>query len=76
MGFIKPPQANAARAAYHDILAHLTKKSQGSNDSVPLSDDDLLTILRAKPEMLNMLAPLLTDAQLEVVRRAMEEGGA
>lgn len=72
LGFMKPAQANAVRAAYRDILDCLERASQAGS-TAPLSNDDVLGILRKNPELLNSLGPLLTDEQFELVRQEIAE---
>jgi len=65
LGMIRANDANAMRAAYGVILQH-HQRAQTAGVASAISDADVMKVLRTNPEMLNLLAPLLTDAQLEL----------
>jgi hypothetical protein len=71
MGMLKPAQANAIRAAFRDILHHHRTKAKEADKSV--SNADVMDLLRHDPKLLNLLAPLLTSEQLDMVMSAGRE---
>ncbi len=71
MGLLKPGQANAVRNAYRDILMHHKAKAKEVEKS--LSNSDVLDLLRTDPKLLDLLAPLLTGEQLDMVMNAGSE---
>ena len=67
MGVTTPQKANAVRSIYSTILAH-----QGDTTPVTagqLADQDVLKVLRENPEMLAIIKPMLTKAQIDLVVR-------
>jgi hypothetical protein len=68
MGLLKVGQANAVRAAYRDILMYHKGKAKEAEKS--LSNSDVMELLRKDPKLLNLLAPLLTSEQLDMVMKA------
>jgi hypothetical protein len=73
VGLVKAPIANAIRAAYHELLQqHERDALDATKSTVP--DDDVLAILRARPELLSLLEPFLTDEQLKKVMREATDG--
>lgn len=64
LGFLKPAQANAMRAAYERLIAHHTKKPDAS---AGLADVDVINLCRRDPSLLNVLARFLTADQLRLV---------
>ncbi len=72
MGVLKVGQANAVRAAYRDILGHYKSKAKEAAKS--LTNTDVMELLRKDPKLLNLLEPLLTSEQLDMVMNAGNEG--
>lgn len=65
-------QANAIRGAYNAILQqHQHSQASGQQQ---LSDDNVLELYRQHPEMISMLEPLLTDAQIKMVMGTDRDG--
>ena len=71
MGLLKVGQANAIRAAYRDILSHHKGKAKEAEKS--LSNSDVMDLLKKDPKLVNLLAPLLTSEQLDMVMNAGDE---
>jgi hypothetical protein len=63
MGLITPARANAIRALMHEILAYHQRSASGPSTATPL-DRDMLERLRRDPQLMNMMAPLLTPEQI------------
>jgi hypothetical protein len=74
MGLITTAQANAIRGTYATILQHHHHSAQGDAAQQTLADEDVLTMLRANPELLNMLEPFLTDDQIAMAMKD-DQGG-
>ena len=72
IGLLEASKANAIRAAYRDILAH--HKSKAKEVEKSLSNSDVMDLLRKDPKLLNLLAPLLTSEQIDMVMKAGGEG--
>jgi hypothetical protein len=72
MGILKPAGANAIRSAYREILQHHKAKAKEAEKS--LTNADVMDLLRKDPKLLNLLAPLLTSEQLDMVMNAGNEG--
>jgi hypothetical protein len=70
---VKAPIANAIRATYHELLLQHEHNALDATKST-LPDDDVLGILRARPELLSLLEPFLTDEQLKKVMREATDG--
>jgi hypothetical protein len=68
---LTPLQANSIRANFEALLRH-HHQSQASRPS-QISDDRVLAILRASPELLSLLEPLLTDEQIALIGRDVKE---
>ena len=68
MGLLKVGQANAVRAAYRDILSHHKSKAKEAEKSP--SNSDVMDLLRKDPKLLNLLAPLMTSEQIDMVMNA------
>ncbi len=70
MGLLKPAQASVIRAAYREILQYHTAKAKELEKG--LSNADVLEFLRKDPKMLDLLAPLLTQEQIDMLMRDTE----
>ena len=66
LGLVKPPAANSMRACLNDIVAYHGRQQQASAPGA-ISDDNLLRILREKPEFITMLHGILSDEQIQFV---------
>lgn len=74
MRCLSTSQANSIRAALGEIL-RWHGASQGGRDQQRMSDADLIAMVRANPALLDLLEPLLTVDQIEmVIREAGLEG--
>jgi hypothetical protein len=71
MGLLEPAQGNSIRASYREILAHYKSKAKEAEKS--LSNADVMDLLRKDPKLLNLLAPLLTGEQLDMVMNVDDE---
>ena len=70
---LKPSEANAARAAYHEILEH--HRRTASHDAAGgLPDRDVLDLARKDPRLLAMLEPLLSDEQIAMLAKDAADG--
>jgi hypothetical protein len=67
MRILKPAQANSIRAIYDSILDQHDRVRPGQ--SAPLADDDLLQLWRDQPHLIDLLEPLLSQEQLEMIMR-------
>lgn len=70
---VKPAQASAMRGPFNDLLRHHERAGRSGGDPV-LVDEDLLSLAREKPELLNYFAPVLTPEQLALVTRQVTGG--
>jgi hypothetical protein len=71
LGIVKPAQANAMRAIYHEILQH-HQRSQQRDDRQGLSDADVMDVMQRDPQFLNLLEPLLSQEQVELIMRSTQ----
>jgi hypothetical protein len=71
MGMLKPAQANAIRAGFRDILQY--HKSQAKEAEKSVSNADVMDLLQRDPKLLDLLAPLLTSEQIDMVMNASKE---
>ena len=62
-GVIAPAQANAIRGALRDVIA-VHQRNAGASPMAATIDRDMLERLRHDPQMMNMMAPLLTPDQI------------
>jgi hypothetical protein len=74
MGLLKPAQANAMRASYAEILRY-HQKNETRSDRNGMADADVREIMRKDPTMFSMLAPFLTDEQIDLVMNSAKDGG-
>ncbi len=71
-GLLPTTRANAMRGIYQTMLASLNDSSPSG--AAAMTDEDVLTILRAQPDLLKMLHPFLSRQQLElIVREAVND---
>ena len=69
---LKPSEANALRAVYHEILEH--QRRTASHDAAGgLADRDVLDLAREDPRRFAMLEPLLSDEQIAMVAKDAAE---
>lgn len=66
-GVLKPAQVNATRGVLETMLKHL----DGPAVSVPVNEH-VMEALRRNPEMLNLLANLLTDEQFAAAKEYID----
>jgi len=70
---LTPSQANVMRGVYRDILQeHRSSQTAGGQQALP--DATVLELARTSPEVVNLLAPLLTDEQVAALMRASKDG--
>ena len=67
MKLVRSNEANAIKGIYSVILQH-HQRTKSTRAASQIDDTDVLAMLRTNPEMLNMLEPLLTDEQLQMIR--------
>ena len=67
MRILTPAQSNSIRATYAAILQHHDRARHGQ--SAQLADDDVLKLWRDQPHLINLLHPILTQAQLDMIMR-------
>ena len=70
MGVVKPAQANAMRGVFKDLLDHHREDRQQVGKT--LDTDDVVAKVRENPALLNLLAPLLTDEQIDMIMEAIK----
>lgn len=75
LGYLPTGKANSIRSAYSEIL-RWHRAAKGGGEARRIDDADLRKMLQSNPELLNMLAPLLTDDQIAMVLGGAEEGDA
>ncbi len=68
MGLLKPAQANAIRASFREILQH-HRQTQVRQDRSVIGDADILDLMAKDASILNMLSPILTDEQVEMIMK-------
>ena len=66
-GLLPTVRANAMRGIYQTMLANLSESS--ADGATAIADEDLLAVLRGQPELLRVLKPFLTPAQLDLLVR-------
>lgn len=71
---LKPQQANVMKGIYHTLLQEHAR-GQSSAAQAGGIDDAMLPRLQTQPELLNLLTPLLTDAQVRMVMQAHAPNG-
>jgi hypothetical protein len=76
LGILRPAQANAIRGSYREILQHHGRSHARGSAQAAVSDADLLDLVRTNPALLNLLEPLLTKEQIDLVMRDGEGGNA
>ena len=70
---IKADKSNAMLGAFREILRHHSSaKDPGRNAGIV--DDDMLAVLRKNPELFQLLEPLLTDEQIELILNDEQDG--
>ena len=67
---ISTQQANAIRGTYQTVLNEI-HRSTSDGGTAAVADDNVIALLKANPELLNLVEPLLTDQQ---VRDLLERG--
>jgi|SRR4051812_11035281 hypothetical protein len=67
MGLLTPARANAIRANFLAILR--SHESGSSSGSARVADEDLLRLWRTQPGLIDLIQPLLTPEQLDLVMR-------
>ena len=68
---VKPAEANSIRSINDSILRQLHQSP--SSPSSLVSDQNLVAILRAQPELLRFIEPLLTYEQVEMLMREVTD---
>ncbi len=72
LGLLEPAQANSARASFRELLAHYRGRAREAEKG--LSNANVMDVLRQDPKLLDLLAPLLTSEQIDMVMNATNEG--
>lgn len=67
---ISTQQANAIRGTYQTVLNEI-HRSTSDGGTAAVADDNVMALLKANPDLLNLVEPLLTDQQ---VRDVVERG--
>jgi len=69
MGLLSPAQANAIARSLREVLRyHETQRAEAATGTT-VHDDDLLRAVRENPQVLGLIEPLLTDAQVDMLMR-------
>lgn len=68
MGLLTSSQANSIRASFVEIL-RWHQAARGSREQPRLEDADVIRLLRTDPELLALLAPMLTEDQIAMITR-------
>jgi hypothetical protein len=71
MKLVTTAQANSIRGVYSTILQQ-HRRTQSGRDQAQLDDAGMMAILRDNPNMLSMLAPLLTEEQIAAIMEDCE----
>lgn len=71
MGILKPAQANTILAAYRGIYQHHMVQAKQAEKG--LGNADVLELARKDPKLAELLSPLLTPEQLEMLVRDAED---
>jgi hypothetical protein len=67
IGVLTPTKANSMRSIYQTMLSHLGDSAPSGGEVV--TDEDVIKIMRLQPELLKVIQPFLTQAQLDLVIR-------
>ena len=70
---LTPAQSNAMQSAYRTILQNHPEKQQSPELNAVFEEQDLLMLARESPQVLNMLAPILTANQIDYVLQTEPE---
>ena len=73
LGVIAPKLADSMRGAFNSILQHYRHQPAGKVTNA-LDQPRLQEIVRANPELVNLLEPLLTDVQIELLLKQSTDG--
>jgi hypothetical protein len=68
LGLLSTAQANTIRASYSVVLQHHQRQQSGPARTL-VNEQELAKQLRKKPELANLLEPLLTKEQIEMLLR-------
>jgi hypothetical protein len=69
---ISSTQANAIRNNLATILQY-HRRDDATQSGSPLPDEVVMEIFRESPKVINLIVHLLTDAQVEMIRKATME---
>jgi hypothetical protein len=73
MGIIEPTKSNAICSVLKAILSqHQIEHSKTSGSG--LNGFDIIGVLRARPDLMSLLEPLLTDDQLDILTKDAMDG--
>jgi hypothetical protein len=72
LGLLKPGVANAVRNSFREVLQHYRGKAKETGKNI--ADADVLDLLEKDPRLLNLLEPLLSNEQVDMIMR--RSGGA
>jgi len=73
LDYVRPAKANAIRSIMEVILRHHRETASTHSASSP-KDIDIMSILRTRPELVNLFEPMLTDEQLETLMQQAKDG--
>ena len=65
-------QANSMKGIYGTILQQLNRSQTGRKQGQVITPD-LMQILRDSPELIDMIAPLLTDEQISILMKEAQD---
>lgn len=67
MGILTPSQGNAIRSCYQEIIK--SYQQQTPNTKPKIDNSYVLDLLQKDPQLLNLLEPLLTHDQIDLIMR-------
>ncbi|MEX2142015.1 MAG: hypothetical protein WD894_22300 [Pirellulales bacterium] len=72
LGVLTPAQSNSMAAAFREILRHHQRAESGTANS-GVANLDVLAIAARDPNLINMLAPMLSKQQLDLLMERQED---
>jgi hypothetical protein len=67
---LKPAECNAIRTVYSTMLGHHAKHE--AHRSSVVGNEDVITLLRSNPALIDLIAPILSAEQLNLVMQHFE----
>ncbi len=74
LGVLTPAQSNSMAASFREILRHHERAETGMANS-GAANLDVRALAALDPDLINMLAPMLSRQQLDLLMERSEEGG-